>query len=198
MQSRTTGPYETILVEGRAAEQLLAAADEIGADLVVLGGRDAGETRWVLGSVAESVVTRAKMPVLVARNYKGSGGIVAATDFSEPSLPAVRAGHALSRALGQKVTLVHCMPKGTSDADVAAARARLHEICELSPEDDEARVVLGPPAESLVSVADEVDASIVVVASSGKSGLQRFRLGSVAESVVRSARCSVLVVRLRD
>ena len=192
-------PHEfTVSVgSGRAADVTLQVAEDLGVDLLVLGGRDSGETRWVFGSVAEGIVMRAKVPVLVARPHQGAGPVVAATDFSESSLPAVRAGHALSRMLGVKVTLVHCMPKGTREDQVEAERARLQSICDLSPEDDDQRILLGPPAESLVSLVEELDAALLIVASSGKTGMQRFMLGSVAERLVRSAPCSVLVVRLR-
>lgn len=196
---RLTGRSHPIrVVTGRPGDATLEVAEEIGADLIVLGGRESGETRWVLGSVAGGIVTRAQVPVLVARGHRGSGRIVAATDFSEPSLPAVRAGHALSRALDTKVTLVHCVPKGTSEADLAAARERLQTICELSPEDDDQRVLVGPPAETITALVQELDAALLVVASSGKTGFQRFVLGSVAERLVRSVPCSVLVVRLRS
>jgi nucleotide-binding universal stress UspA family protein len=47
-----------------------------------------------------------------------------------------------------------------------------------------------------VEAAAKLDAELIVVGTAGRTGLDRFMLGSVAEAVVRTAPCSVLVVRL--
>ena len=52
----------------------------------------------------------------------------------------------------------------------------------------------GPPANIIVETVKEEDIDLVVIGTSGKHGLDRFLLGSVAEKVVRSAPCPVLVV----
>jgi nucleotide-binding universal stress UspA family protein len=56
-------------------------------------------------------------------------------------------------------------------------------------------VVDGHPDEALTTVGEKLDADLVVVGSHGRSGLQRWLLGSVAEHVVRFADRSVLVAR---
>lgn len=52
----------------------------------------------------------------------------------------------------------------------------------------------GSPAKSILDVADEEDIDLIVMGSSGKSGFDRFILGSVCDKVVNSAKCPVLVV----
>jgi nucleotide-binding universal stress UspA family protein len=53
---------------GRAADEILAVAREIGADLIYVGSHGKlGVERWVLGSVSERIVREAGCPVLVAR-----------------------------------------------------------------------------------------------------------------------------------
>lgn len=54
---------------------------------------------------------------------------------------------------------------------------------------------IGNPAEEILSVAHEVGADLVFIGSHGKTGVERFLLGSVSERVVREARCPVMVVR---
>ena len=57
---------ERHVLEGSPADQLLALADRIGADLIVLGsGSRSVVTRALLGSVAQAVSERAKVPVLL-------------------------------------------------------------------------------------------------------------------------------------
>ena len=52
----------------------------------------------------------------------------------------------------------------------------------------------GSPAKVILEVASEEDVDLIVMGSSGKSGFDRFIMGSVADKVVNSAKCAVLVV----
>ena len=52
----------------------------------------------------------------------------------------------------------------------------------------------GSPARCILEVASEEDVDLIVMGSSGKSGFDRFIMGSVADKVVNSAKCAVLVV----
>ena len=52
----------------------------------------------------------------------------------------------------------------------------------------------GSPAKCILEVANEEDVDLIVMGSSGKSGFDRFIMGSVADKVVNSAKCAVLVI----
>lgn len=52
----------------------------------------------------------------------------------------------------------------------------------------------GSPAKEILQTAQEEDVDLIVIGSSGKSGFDRFLMGSVADKVVKSAKCSVFVV----
>lgn len=52
----------------------------------------------------------------------------------------------------------------------------------------------GSPARVILEVAEEEGIDLIVMGSSGKSGFDRFIMGSVADKVVNSAKCAVLVV----
>lgn len=54
---------------------------------------------------------------------------------------------------------------------------------------------VGNPANEIVEFAEELGAELIVMPSSGRSGLARVLLGSVADRVVRLAHCPVLVLR---
>jgi|SRR5271157_338656 len=58
-----------------------------------------------------------------------------------------------------------------------------------------AAVEVGDIREKIIDAADDWQADLIVVGSHGQRGIQRFLLGSVAESVARHARCSVQIVR---
>ena len=58
-------------------------------------------------------------------------------------------------------------------------------------------VRFGQPAEEILTYADEVGADLIAMCTHGRSGLSRWVYGSVADKVLRGAKCPVLLVRVR-
>ena len=56
----------------------------------------------------------------------------------------------------------------------------------------------GFPAETIIKVAEEEEAEIIVISASGKSGIHRFIIGSVAENVLKNSEIDVLLVHNND
>ena len=56
------------------------------------------------------------------------------------------------------------------------------------------KVAEGSPARVILETIESEDIDLVVIGSSGKTGFDKFLMGSVAEKVVKSAKCSVLVI----
>ena len=195
---------------------IVKRAESWDADLVIVGYRGAsGLSRVWLGGVAEKVARLAHCPVLVVRPKSGTRRIVAGTDFSDPALPAVNAAYDEARRINGSVILTHCLemplmlPDGTglTGAEVSAgvlddieasATHRLEAAVEASPVPAEYRLTRERPSVALVRLAEAIEADLVVVGTRGRTGISRVLLGSVAEAVVRSAPCSVLVVRLHN
>jgi len=76
-------------------------------------------------------------------------------------------------------------------ASVAAAAKVLHAAGFTV----DTRIVEGDPRNAILDVAEETKTDLIVLGSHGRRGIQKFLIGSVAESVARHARCSVLIVR---
>jgi nucleotide-binding universal stress UspA family protein len=77
------------------------------------------------------------------------------------------------------------------EAEAAVARIRtLAEGVNL-----ETAILEGKPAAEIVRFATEREIDLIVIGTQGKRGLERLLLGSVAEEVIRSAPCKVLVVK---
>ena len=80
----------------------------------------------------------------------------------------------------------------------------LNERCEMDLKDFEdmneydveieSIIKEGSPAKAILDVASQEDIDLIVIGSSGKSGFDRFILGSVSDKVVNAAKCPVLVV----
>lgn len=57
-------------------------------------------------------------------------------------------------------------------------------------------IVTGIPSDEITTAAVRIEASLIVIGTHGRTGLDRLLFGSTAERVVRSAACPVLTVRL--
>lgn len=141
--------------------------------------------------------------------------ILVPTDFSEGSDAAVSYAVELARALGAELVLLHTyeipmvgFPDGTLVA-TAELTTRVLNGAQKGLDDAKARLAAsGVPIRALVKqgdtwrtildTADELGAGLVVMGTHGRRGLPRALLGSVAEKVVRSAKCPVLTVHAGD
>ena len=205
---------ERVVVEGTAHSAILELIDQVSPQLVAVGHSEkAAIERAVLGSTAEQIMRHAGCSVLVVRRVSGDGPIICATDLSDAALPAVDAAGAEASRRHAELVLVHALdvaqpftalvePTATLDEDTvkklaAAAEELLEATLSRAGHEGSVAVVLGPPARAIAEAAAERNASTVVVATHGHSGLRRMVLGSVAEAVVRRAGCNVLVVRGR-
>ena len=142
--------------------------------------------------------------------------ILVATDFSETAALALDRGCELASAHAARLLLVHGMPItpvpfGTPshvilppaiDGEIReATRRRLEALAEQTrARGVEALVALatGDAGQSVVELAEEREAGLIVIGTRGLSGLQHLVLGSTAEVVVRRAKCPVLTVHPAD
>lgn len=203
---------------GTPYAEIVRRAEAWNADLIVVGSHGkTGVSRALLGSVAEHVVRLAHCAVLVSRPAAGSGVVLAATDLSDPSLPAVAAAAEEARRRGARLTVVHAMESSIAAYGAPAAALFGSTVPVPSPEDQrlvrewlmtvlgdamrrfgadgEPLVVEGGVVASVVRAVEERRADLLVIGTHGRTGLSRLLLGSVAEKLVRLVDCSVLVAR---
>jgi len=165
-------------------------------------------TASVLGSVAETVVRRAKSPVvLVGPRCRGDWQLgpapvlVAGFDGSDRSRAGVRAAGDFATALGGRVRVVEMFHRPDV---VAVSRFNVDGVDVLEDAVGELRVtgvdadyevVDGlDPADVLIEIAIRDEASLVAVATHGRHGVARVALGSVTTRLVRYSPVPVLVV----
>jgi nucleotide-binding universal stress UspA family protein len=134
-------------------------------------------------------------------------------DFSDASRAAMEVAADLARRGGGTLHLLHAYPiPGYTfpDGSVVASPRMMQELADgaqrhLEEWRDEAvklgapRVevtkAVGEPAAEIVSFAAEQGMDLLVLGTHGRSGLEHALMGSIAERVVRKARCPVLTVR---
>lgn len=72
---------------------------------------------------------------------------------------------------------------------------QVNKLAEASGIASEILIVEGDPASEILRIAEDNKADTIVMGSIGKTGLEKFLMGSVAEKVVRNSRLPVLIVR---
>ncbi len=139
--------------------------------------------------------------------------ILCPTDFSEPSYEAIKTAGELAFHFDAELCLLHVVPpvpmipmgEGAPAFDISlyeqelesTSKRTLQEIINhLEWKDLMGRLIVlrGNAAEEIIRTAQEEKVDLIVIATRGRTGLDRFIFGSVAEKVVRLATCPVLIV----
>jgi nucleotide-binding universal stress UspA family protein len=200
---------------GRPARKIAEVARELGTNLIVISTHGyTGLDYILLGGTAERVLREARCPVLVVRRGDSRPPIpkkiLVPVDFSAPSLEGLRFALSFARAFDAKVTVLHAVeppgPMTRLETDVHSYERKLRGGAKLHL--DELHLEVGQPRDAfetaaatgaayheIVETAQRDAFDLIVMASTGRSGLPDLLLGSVAERVVRHATCPVLVVR---
>jgi nucleotide-binding universal stress UspA family protein len=179
------------------------------ADLVVMGTSSRGGlSKVLLGSTAEEIIRVAPCPVLTvgphvtAEASVGVRSIVCATDFSLGSLRAAEFAVSLAHKFRADLTLVHVVDEAlTESPDLAIWRTeqRLREMIPSEPKllyEPKVVVEIGPVAERILAVANELIADVIVMGVRGAGAFADTvsHFGSIAHRVVAIAPCPVMTV----
>jgi nucleotide-binding universal stress UspA family protein len=129
------------------------------------------------------------------------------TDFSTTGQAALELATSLARDRGAKLLIAHVeeppMAYGGGEFYYGIDepnRDELHRMLrEVLPADPavgfEHRLLIGSPARAIVHLAEKENVDMIVMPTHGRTGVLRLLMGSVAEEVVRKAKCPVLTVK---
>jgi nucleotide-binding universal stress UspA family protein len=210
---------------GRAPEAIVAAATEHAADMIVMTSHGrTGPTHLLFGSVAEGVVAHSPIPVLVERVWQAAQRellianrprLLVPLDGTELAEAALEVATGLADDLDGELVLLNVeVPDDVRDAErdvqvyleVTAPEerfdphdylARTEERLSASSPDTTVycEVRRGRPADQIVTIAHEVNAALIVMATHGRTGVDRMIAGSVAGRVIEHAQQPVVLIR---
>jgi len=208
-----------IRAAGEVAQDILTAAAEHGADLIVIGSRGKNMIRGLfLGSVAREVIRLSPLPVRLEwiettgedgdmacerSCHAGLRRLLLATDFSARAQAAETTAARLAPHAGA-VDLLHVI--GPDEAAryprwPVMARAALDAIAqEITATGGKAEVHLatGRPSEEIARAAADSEADLIVVGKHGQNWVESMVIGSTAANLCEIARRPVLVVPAPD
>ena len=210
------------LHEGVVHEAIHDYAREQDVDLVVMGthGRT-GVSKLIFGSVTERVLKTVHTPILVVPegDTKPPNSIVIGYDFSEPAKRAAEVARAIHGAFHGPLHLVHTYldvwaeytDGGAVDGSAAAQRREAlvrglqdmletdaKELFSIDAQGTQTHLVAGDAAKSLIEIANEVGATLICIGTTGKSGLDRLLMGSVARRLLHESKVPILLAHEGD
>jgi len=199
------------------AEVIVDYAGDENVDLAVMGthGRR-GVDRMLFGSVTEEVVRQA--PCLVFTVQTGAEvapgeavrRVLAPVDFSEASEAAVHHVKEIALTYGAEINLLHAVEEPLYPAAygvepvkfptldvIDQVEQQLGDLVRVEIGHEHARIEaqVGHPPTTILEYIDEHDVDLIVIATHGRTGLERVLLGSVTERVLRRSPVPVFIVK---
>jgi nucleotide-binding universal stress UspA family protein len=206
-------------LEGPVADRLEECGRAVGADFVVMTthGRTGMSRAW-LGSVADELVRRTCLPVLLVRPTaqrpelrvpRSCRRILVPLDGSPLAEQALAPALELGAAGATEVVLVRVIARRPGLAGVrarggeAALRRAVAETylagiaAHVRDRGFACRVVVAAadPASGILAAARRLDVDAIALATHGRGGLSRLLMGSVADRVLRAANLPILLYR---
>jgi nucleotide-binding universal stress UspA family protein len=129
------------------------------------------------------------------------------TDFSTTGQTALEMATSLARDRGATLVIMHVeeppmaygggeLYYGIDEPNREELKRMLSEVLPSDPSVPcEHRLMIGSPARAIIELAEREEVVLIVMATHGRTGLLRVLMGSVAEEVVRKAKCPVLTVK---
>lgn len=219
LQQATTKPrttINTILAHGRVADTITTLAKQKKADLLVLGSRGLSDAEhYLLGSVSRNVSALAPCPVLVVkRPLTAFSRVLFAADASKHSQGAC--SFLCKRFLPESAPVTVLSVVEPAITELAVKYLSKDQLDQISiPKRHAAeqvveqlrdrflsngytvttQVEIDHVTDSILRQATSTTVDLLVAGSRGLTGSERLRLGSVSETLLKYAPCSVLIVR---
>lgn len=202
--------HKTLLGHGEITVVLDKFIKKHHIDLVITGthGRR-GFRRFFLGSVAEEIFRTSACPVLTVGphvSHEALEGlflrrVLYPTRLGEGSSPAARYAFSFASEYEARLTVLHVMSSETPDPAWQSAKSCYDQMqAQIPPEvkpwcEVDCHVATGDPAETILKIAGERKADLIVLGVKKASALATHRMGNVAYRVVTEAACPVLTIR---
>lgn len=206
---------EFVVHKGFVPETILTFAEGQSVDLIVMGthGRR-GWDRLMMGSVTESVLRKARCPVLAVRKPAHDfvdpklhdvvhlGKILFCTDFSENSSVALEYALSLAQEYRAELTVLHVLEEFPGPDLPAKTQEVEHKLREPIPPDAldwctvKARVRVGKPYQEIIQLALEDQTDLIVLGVRGRGAVDLAVFGSTTHRVIQLGPCPVLAVHM--
>ena len=213
LATETAVPFESSIEHGVPHESILEYADEHDVDMVAMGthGRT-GLQRVLIGSVTERVVRTSDIPVLTTRavpnEHSSYEDVLIPTDGSDAASAAIDHGLTIAERYDATVHALSVVDvsslAGSYDVtpiieawkdDCERAVTEVAEAAESRDIDVSTEVKQSTPYRAIKTYVENEGVDLVAMGTHGRTGLERYLVGSVTTRTVRTSDIPVLTVR---
>jgi nucleotide-binding universal stress UspA family protein len=178
-------------------DELVFLTSQTGADLIVVGRQDLASSGWArIGTTAQRVIRKSSVPILLVAGAQdhGPARILLAVDESDMTDDVLAWGAFLVERFKAKGTVMHAAGMEEEEESGEWISAESAKVAGAASLQKVITRTAARPAESIIAEAKNTKAELVVIGSRGAGGANQMLFGSVAESVLLSSPCPVLVV----
>nr|WP_299341782.1 universal stress protein [Allomuricauda sp.] len=206
-----------LLVVGTPYEVITRAAIDTSANLILIGS---GETQkgdtFRLGTTAERIIQKSEKPVFVIKEgvLLNVHHILCPVDFSDASKRALKNAITMARRFKSELTIMSVceVSKSSWFSSENEMEIENENRCKQQKESFEAfledfhlsdinwtkEAPIGIPSEEILSTVSRKMIDLLIMGTSGRTGLNRMFMGSVTEKVIREVPCSFLTLKSED
>jgi len=214
---------DPILEFGVHYDNIVAAADRLDANFIMIGaGQKPADDPYPLGTTAEKIIRNSDKPVWVIKPDQPFAlrTLLCPVDYSKESALALSNALVLARRFEARLVILTVFEKrygasrGSSpdweaveaywqDVEDQEEKAYLEQFeaflkdFNLQGLEVERKIVIGQAAPEILRTIGKLDADLLIMGTTGRSGLSRLMMGSVTEKVIRTLPCSFITTKAK-
>lgn len=209
---------EVISEKGVAFEKIIQVAQGKNVNLIMVGsGSKDSNDNFKLGTTAEKLIRKNQIPVWVVKNEEvvnPVSKILCPVDFSDASLRAFLNAITIAEKFNSEISIVHVFEPVT----ITSARFSVDEeeenrkrkqnkekelnnfINNYKPDNITCNIqlLMGDPVVEIFKAIKNNESDLLIMGTTGKTGLSKLLMGSVTEKVTRELPCSFITTKARD
>lgn len=204
-----------ILEYGNYCNIIVSTSDKISANLILVGSGDKSkDDPFQLGSTAEKIIKKSNKPVFVVKDGQELNikNIICPVDFSKESGRALNSAIIISRLVDAKLVILSVYPYFQHNLAQLDA-TEINEIRHLDHKKEfdsflesfnlidlnfEKQIVGGDPSEEILKFIKKSKSDLLIMGTTGRSGISKILMGSVTEKVIRKVPCSFITLKNKD
>jgi len=212
-ESITTG--NPIIEYGNYCDEIVNASDKINTNLIIVGaGEKLKEDTFQLGTTAEKIIRKSNKPVFVVKNNQTLDikSIICPVDFSKESKRALNNAIIIARLFDVKLVILSVYspfrqiftkldPVEINEqrkSDLIKEFNKFLEEFNLIDVNYIKEIKGGEPAEEILKAIKNYESDLLIMGTTGKSGISKILMGSVTEKVIREVLCSFITLKNED
>lgn len=206
-----------ILEYGNFSDKIIQTSEKLNANMIIIGaGEKLKDNVFVLGSNAEKIIKKSNKPVFVVKNEKQFGikKIFCPIDFSEESKRAVKNAITMTRRFSAQLIIfsVYEVSHLYSIRHKINLEEQIEQIHKTHEKEFSAfldnfdligldiilEIKKGVPDVEILKAIDKYNSDLLIIGTTGKSGIGKILMGSVTEKVIRKMPSSFITLKKED